>query len=217
MQSAARAKQKTETTPQRVKDYRFLKLVKAVVGPDEFTSQSLVGLMSINPKAGTSSITAGLGAELATYTDKPILVAKAEELKMVRADDLVRMSQFLQRTRERKLLSFQYFHHDPRILEDTRLAAKRGYSPQTIRAAMKAMSLVFRHVLIDFPSLKEAPEYLLMTPLVEGIVLIAEAGKTTKEQILWSTKSIEAAGGKVMGIFVNKRRYPVPEFIHKWL
>ncbi len=217
MQSAAKAKQKTENPPQRVKDYRFLKLVKAVVGPDEFTSQSLVGLMSINPKAGTSSITAGLGAELATYTDKPILVAKAEELKMIKADDLVRMSQFLQRTRERKLLSFQYYHNDPRILEDTRLAAKRGYSPQTIRAAMKAMSLVFRHVLIDFPSLKEAPEYLLMTPLVEGVVLIAEAGKTTKEQILWSTKSIEAAGGKVMGIVVNKRRYPVPEFIHKWL
>ncbi len=217
MQSAARAKQGTETTPQRVKDYRFLKLVRAVVGPDEFASQSSVGLMSIAPKAGTSSITAGLGTELATYTDKPILVAKAEELKMVKADDLARMSQFLQRTRERKLLSFQYFHNDPKIMESARLYSQRGYSPQTLRAAIKAMSLVFRHVLIDFPSLKEAPEYLLMTPLVEGIILVAEAGKTTKEQISWSTRSIEAAGGKVMGVVLNKRRYPVPEFIHKWL
>ena len=217
MQSAARAKQGTETTPQRVKDYRFLKLVKAVVGKDEFASLSSVGLVSMAPKAGTSSITAGLGAELATYTDKPIMVAKAEELKMIKADDLVRMSQFLQRTRERKLLSFQYFHHDPKILENARLTSQRGYSPQTLRAAVKAMSLVFRHVLIDFPSLKEAPDCLLMTPLVEGIVLVAEAGKTTKEQVLWATRSIESAGGNVIGIVLNKRRYPVPEFIHRWL
>ncbi len=217
MQSAAKAKQGTETTPQRVKDYRFLRLVKAVVGQDEFASQPSVGLVSISPKAGTSSITLGLGAELATYTDKPILVAKAEELKMVKADDLARMSQFLQRTRERKLLSFQYFHNDSKIMENAHLASQRGYSPQTLRAAMKAMRLVFRHVLIDFPSLKEAPEYLLMTPLVEGIILVAEAGKTTKEQILWSTRCIEDAGGKVIGVVLNKRRYPVPEFIHKWL
>jgi hypothetical protein len=217
MQSAAKAKQGTETTPQRVKDYRFLRLVKAVVGQDEFASQPSVGLVSIAPKAGTSSITLGLGAELATYTDKPILVAKAEELKLVKADDLARMSQFLQRTRERKLLSFQYFHNDPKVMENVRLSSPRGYSPQTLRAAMKAMRLVFRHVLIDFPSLKEAPEYLLMTPLVEGIILVAEAGKTTKEQILWSTRSIEDAGGKVIGVVLNKRRYPVPEFIHKWL
>ncbi len=217
MQSAARAKQGTETTPQRVKDYRFLRLVKAVVGQDEFASQPSVGLVSIAPKAGTSSITAGLGAELATYTDKPILIAKAEELKMIRADDLVRMSQFLQRTRERKLLSFQYFHNDPKIMESVRRYSQKGYSPQTLRAAMKALSLVFRHILIDFPSLKEAPEYLLMTSLVGGIILVAEAGKTTKEQILWSTRSIEAAGGNVLGVVLNKRRYPVPEFIHKWL
>ena len=217
MYSAARTKQGTGTAPQEVKDECFSKLVSAVIGPDEFTSHVSVGLVSVTPKAGTSSITAGLGVELATHTNKPILIAKVEELKMIKADDLVRMSRFLQRTPERKLVSFKYFHNDPKIMDHAFLGAQKGYNSQVLQAAIKALSLVFNHVLIDFPSLKEEPEYRLMSSLVEGVILVAEAGKTTKEQILEASQSIESAGGKVLGVVLNKQRYSIPAFIHKWL
>jgi hypothetical protein len=47
--------------------------------------------------------------------------------------------------------------------------------------------------------------------------MVVEAETTRKDQILRAEKSIEFAGGKVIGNILNKRAYVVPEWVYRRL
>jgi Mrp family chromosome partitioning ATPase len=53
--------------------------------------------------------------------------------------------------------------------------------------------------------------------MTQGTVMIVESEKT-RWQVAEKIKSnIEKIGGKVIGIFVNKRKHYIPQFIYKFL
>jgi hypothetical protein len=70
---------------------------------------------------------------------------------------------------------------------------------------------------IDCPALSASSDMVSLAPLVDGVVLVVEADRTKNSQIRNAERQIEAAGGKVLGLVLNKRRYPVPESIYKLL
>ena len=72
-------------------------------------------------------------------------------------------------------------------------------------------------MLIDCPSLKESQDVLALAPLVDGVFLVVEANKTTKRQIAFLERTIQAAGGNSLGYLLNKRTYPIPEWAYKVL
>ena len=73
------------------------------------------------------------------------------------------------------------------------------------------------YVLIDCPSLKESTEVLGLAPLVDGVLLVIEANRTQKSQVAYLERTIESAGGKILGHLLNKRTYPIPSWVHKKL
>jgi hypothetical protein len=75
----------------------------------------------------------------------------------------------------------------------------------------------FSYVLIDCPSLKESTEVLALAPLVDGVLLVVEANRTQKTQVAYLESTIESAGGKILGHLLNKRTYPIPEWVHNKL
>jgi hypothetical protein len=75
----------------------------------------------------------------------------------------------------------------------------------------------FAHVLIDCPSLKESTEVLGLAPLVDGVLLVIEANRTQKSQVAYLERTIESAGGKILGHLLNKRTYPIPAWVHNKL
>jgi hypothetical protein len=70
----------------------------------------------------------------------------------------------------------------------------------------------YSYVLIDCPSLKESADILGLSGLVDGVLLVIEANKTSKSQIAHLERTIEGAGGKILGHLLNKRTYPIPEW-----
>jgi len=52
---------------------------------------------------------------------------------------------------------------------------------------------------------------------VDGVVVVVEAGQSRREEITNAQRTIEQAGGKFLGFVLNKRRYPVPEWLYKRL
>mgnify|MGYP006159902611 CR=1 FL=1 len=42
-----------------------------------------------------------------------------------------------------------------------------------------------------------------------------EAGRSRRDQIVNAQRTIEQAGGKFLGFVLNKRRYPVPEWLYR--
>ena len=57
----------------------------------------------------------------------------------------------------------------------------------------------------------------MLSSNVDGVAVVVEAGQTRREEILNAQRTIENAGGKFLGFVLNKRRYPVPEWLYKRL
>lgn len=73
----------------------------------------------------------------------------------------------------------------------------------------------YRYVLIDCPSLKDSQDAVMLSPLVDGVVLIVEADHTQKNQLLYAERIIEAAHGRLLGHILNRRSYVVPDWLHR--
>jgi len=85
------------------------------------------------------------------------------------------------------------------------------------RDVVENLRSAFDYVLIDCPALRESNDILSLAPFVGGVILIVEADKTRRDQILNAEKSIEFARGKLIGHILNKRSYLVPEWIYRRL
>jgi len=72
-----------------------------------------------------------------------------------------------------------------------------------------------RYVLIDCAPIGQSQEAIRLAPLVDGIVLVVEANRTRKDQILYAERNIESAKGRILGHVLNKRTYPVPDLFHR--
>jgi hypothetical protein len=45
-------------------------------------------------------------------------------------------------------------------------------------------------------------------------MIVVEANRTTKSQLSYLERTLEGAGGKILGQLLNKRTYPIPEWVH---
>jgi hypothetical protein len=85
------------------------------------------------------------------------------------------------------------------------------------RDVLEHFRTLFDYVLIDTPALKQGNDFLSVAPFADGVILIVEAGRTRKEQILYAEKQIEFARGRLLGHILNKRDYVVPEWLYRRL
>jgi uncharacterized protein involved in exopolysaccharide biosynthesis len=84
---------------------------------------------------------------------------------------------------------------------------------KSFTVSLEKLRSKYRYVLVDCPSLKEAQDAVLLAPLVDGVVLVVEADRTHREQLLYAERTIESANGKILGHVLNKRSYVVPDWL----
>ena len=75
----------------------------------------------------------------------------------------------------------------------------------------------YAHTLIDCPSIGASHEATVLAPNVDGVVLVVEADRTKRDQILRVRQTIEMAQGELMALVLNKRRHVVPEWLYRML
>lgn len=75
----------------------------------------------------------------------------------------------------------------------------------------------FQHVLIDAAPLGINPDMTLLCDKVDGVVLIIRHGKTRMEIASRTKEMIERAGGKIIGVILNRRKFPIPAFLYNRL
>lgn len=86
---------------------------------------------------------------------------------------------------------------------------------ETVVESLLKLRRKYRYILIDCPSLKETPDALRLAPLVDGMVIVIEANRTQKEHILYTEKTLERAGGRILGHVLNKRTYVIPDWLSR--
>jgi protein-tyrosine kinase len=82
---------------------------------------------------------------------------------------------------------------------------------------LTSVRLVFDYIILDGPPIPSFSDAKVLCPKVDGVVLVIEAGKTREQAAVWAKKELEEAGGKVLGVVLNKRKFYIPKWISKRL
>ncbi len=73
----------------------------------------------------------------------------------------------------------------------------------------------FDYVLLDGPSVNLYIDATLLGRLVDGVVLVLQANSTRREVARKAKASLESAGVRLLGAVLNKRTFPIPEFLYR--
>lgn len=164
----------------------------------------VVAIMSAHPQAGVSHITNALAAALAQGGGDHIMLLNGRY--MAREDS---SSEDSTRLSNGRVAGDLWQTHRPDGSRDNwhGIQIRLGKYLEKLRQE-------YRYILIDCPSLREAEHAVVLAPLVDGIVLVVEANRTQKEQFLYAERTIENAGGHILGHVLNKRTYAIPDWLH---
>ncbi len=75
----------------------------------------------------------------------------------------------------------------------------------------------FDHVILDCPPVSKFAETRVIAGKVDGVVLVLNSEKTRQNAALRAKKDLQEAGGKLLGVVMNKREYPIPEWLYQRL
>jgi Mrp family chromosome partitioning ATPase len=75
----------------------------------------------------------------------------------------------------------------------------------------------FSHILIDAPPINAYADAALLGRLADGLVMVVEANKTRREAARRAKDILGVAGVRLLGVVLNKRRFPIPAAVYRRL
>jgi Mrp family chromosome partitioning ATPase len=75
----------------------------------------------------------------------------------------------------------------------------------------------FDCALLDCGSLETASGIMRLASVCDGVVVVAEAGRATPKSLRRAAQVVELAQGKLLGVVLNKRKYPIPSWLYRIL
>jgi len=82
---------------------------------------------------------------------------------------------------------------------------------------LDSMRRQFDYVILDAPPVPRFSESRVVCPKVDGVIIVLGSGKTRREVAVRAKKNLEEAGGKVLGVVLNRRKFYIPNWIYKRL
>lgn len=180
---------------------------------------------------GVSHVTQLFAVELARHTGRRTLIVSAERMQSLGVEDYLQMPWNCHPTNIENVWILpakkSARHKAADTDEDTARelprrsflmrVSKEGEQIDTGLNSVDALRVAFDNILIDCRSLRVSSEAAVLSSSVDGVAVVVEAGQTRREEILNAQRTIENAGGKFLGFVLNKRRYPVPEWLYRRL
>ena len=171
----------------------YLPLVEKLqrVGGWEPSFGSVFVFTACTPGQGVSHFVRGLGSELATYTGKKVAIVKPPDTYGP---------------------SFVANSHSAHQLQG-RATGGEDY----IKQWLLKLRVSNDFVLLDCPSLSTSYTATALSTHSEGVVVVAGAGTTTRTQLRGGFAKLSLAESPIIGVALNKRRYPIPNAIYTLL
>ena len=82
---------------------------------------------------------------------------------------------------------------------------------------LKAMREKFDYIILDGPPVPSFSESRVICTKVDGVVLVVHSGKTREQVALRAKNQLEEAGGKVLGMVLNRRKHYIPKWVYRRL
>jgi hypothetical protein len=103
---------------------------------------------------------------------------------------------------------------DPHVAS-TAYARGDGEREASLEDCLLTARSLFRMVLVECRPLKKSADITSVAFMVDAVLIVVEANKTTRAQTERLVHIIHTAGGSVLGYVLNKRTFPVPSSIYK--
>ncbi len=177
---------------------------------------------------GVTHVTQLFAVELARYTGRRTLIISAERLQQLAIEDYLQMPWNCHQTNIENVWMLptkngrrsKFGENDDQELPKRSALARVGRPGEEMDTgldAVDALRVAFDNILIDCRSLRSSADAAVLSGSVDGVVIVVEAGHSRRDEILNARRTIETAGGTFLGFVLNKRRYPVPEWLYKRL
>ncbi len=86
-----------------------------------------------------------------------------------------------------------------------------------LRSRLSEMRKDFTVILIDAPPINTYADAALLGSMADGLVMILQANRTRREAAERAKEILDAAGVRVLGAVLNKRTFPIPDFLYRRL
>jgi Mrp family chromosome partitioning ATPase len=73
----------------------------------------------------------------------------------------------------------------------------------------------YQYILVDSPPVIPFGDAGIISPLVDGTVLVVEANSTRSEVVEHALDKLRVADAKILGSVVNKREYHIPRWLYR--
>ena len=80
---------------------------------------------------------------------------------------------------------------------------------------LSTMREEFDHIILDGPPVLASSESRAVCTITDGVVLVLRSGKTRRQVALKAKRELEEAGGKIIGVVLNRRKFYIPNWIYK--
>jgi capsular exopolysaccharide synthesis family protein len=73
----------------------------------------------------------------------------------------------------------------------------------------------YDYVLVDAAAVNHYPDAQGLAGVVKDVVLVAHTDRTPREAVAQAKKRLESSGGRLVGLVLNMRTYPIPGFLYR--
>jgi capsular exopolysaccharide synthesis family protein len=92
-----------------------------------------------------------------------------------------------------------------------------SFQPDKLQELLHRLCEEHDHVLIDTPPINRQATAQALLPHADGVLLVTKSGSTRRESVAEAKKRVELAHGKILGLVLNQRRFPIPGFLYRRL
>lgn len=93
----------------------------------------------------------------------------------------------------------------------------RILQPAQFARLIDSMKKDYRHVIFDMPAMKENHLSARLASLCDAVVLVVEAERLRWEVLLEAKGQLTKWNANTVGVVLNKRRFPIPEWLYQML
>jgi Mrp family chromosome partitioning ATPase len=194
-------------------------LIYSVFRPAEQTGK-VVAFTAASAGAGTSFVVDGVGDELSVYEDKKTLIVDAKKLQTATKTELENWLR-QRTTTDTNLFRLRADKENIKTVKALAPRSKNHKKTLTKRAELvspegnlKLLRTHFDYILVDCQPVKASSEMMTLAKLVDGVIIVTAAGDTRRDEIERSQQVVEMAEGQILGLVLNKRDYPVPDWLY---
>jgi hypothetical protein len=92
-----------------------------------------------------------------------------------------------------------------------------GAETRTTATSVSRMRDCYDCLLLDLGCFDASPGLTRVASHCDGVVLVAAAGQASKAQMRRAAQTVHRAEGKLLGVVLNKRTYPIPAWLYRLL